>query len=35
MADTPTISMKEDGPLLVANGPGLTDAQGQYLNQSR
>jgi len=28
MTDTPTISMKEDGPLLVANGPGLTDAHG-------
>lgn len=28
MADTPTISMKDDGPLLLANGPGLTDAAG-------
>lgn len=28
MADTPTISMKDDGPLLVAGGPGLTDADG-------
>ncbi len=29
MTDTPTISLKEDGPLLVANGPGITDATGE------
>ncbi|MBV6656278.1 MAG: CDGSH iron-sulfur domain-containing protein [Devosiaceae bacterium] len=28
MSDTASISPKDDGPLLVSNGPGITDAQG-------